>query len=624
MDPRLLDYYNRELAYMREQGAEFAQQFPKVASRLSLRGLEVADPYVERLLEGFAFLSARIQLKMDAEFPRFSQRLLELAYPGYLAPTPAAGVIQFISPPGSSLPPEGHRLPRKTRLRSRLPPTEQTAVEFRTAHDLTLWPIRLTDARLTGAPPDLPVAGHRWPAPVRGALRLSFETMSELPISSLKLDHLPIFVAGAPDLGSRIQELIHTQLLGMVVHAGTLPVKGLVPYEAGAVQPEGFAANQAMFPCPSRGFDGYRLLHEYFSFPERFRFFSLNGLQRALPRIEGTRFEIVLLLRQSVAELETVVNRDNFALHCTPVVNLFERRSDRLPVTTTRFEYHAVVDRSRPLDFEIHTVSRVTGHRVDSEDEVVFEPLYAGADVDRGDGGAYFTVRREPALLSEHSRRHGPRTAYIGSECFVSIVDVNEAPFPASLRQITVEALCTNRDLVLLAPTGHPDGDLSLTSSAPVDTVRFVAGPTRPAPALAEREMTWRLISHLGLNYLTFTDLDPNQGAAALREMLSLYAKLGAPGNDSQIAAISRVNARPVNRRVPLPGPIVFGRGVRIGLEIDESPLAGTSPWTLGAVLEQFFSRHVAINGFTELDLTSLQRGHIAAWAPRIGRRPTV
>ena len=623
MDPRFLDYYNRELAYVREQGSEFAEQFPKVAGRLGMRGIEVADPYVERLLEGFAFMSARIQLKMDAEFPRFSQRLLDLVYPGYLAPTPAMAIARFEPSQSQGGSPDGYLLPRHSRLRGRLPAHEQTACEFRTAHDLTLWPIRLASARLTAAPPDLPVSRFRWGEPVRGALRLVFETTGQIEVSALKLDALPLFISGTPDTASRLQELIHTQCLGMLVHAGGLPVKDLVPYQADALACEGFATGQAMLPLDSRAFDGYRLLHEYFAFPERYRFFSINGLQRALPLIEGNRFEVVVLLKAGSIALEPVVDASNLLLHCAPVVNLFPRTSDRIPVGANRFEYHAVVDRGRPLDFEVHSIQRVTGHHSDSDREIVFQPFYAAADTDRRGAGAYFSVRREPRLLSERARRHGPRTGYVGSECFLSLVDANEAPYASELRQVTVEALCTNRDLSLLAPTGNAGTDLTLQASAPVESIRFVVGPTRPTPALAEREITWRLISHLGLNYLTLTDLDAEQGAAALRDLLGLYARLGAAGADAQIGAIQKLNVSEVNRRVPGRGPIVFGRGIQLDLLVDEIPLAGLSPWLMGAVLEQFFARHVGLNSFTEFVLRSTQRGQIATWRPRIGRRPS-
>lgn len=619
----MLDYYNRELAYVREQGAEFAEQFPKVAARLGMKGIEVADPYVERLLEGFAFMSARIQLKMDAEFPRFSQRLLDVVYPGYAAPTPAMGIAQFQPSKSEGGSPEGYTLPRHSRMRARIAPQEQTACEFRTAHDVTLWPIRLLDAKLTAAPPDLPIAGYRWGAPVKAALRLTFETTGQVEVSALRLSSLPIFISGMPDVASKIQELLHTQCIGVFVHAGVLPIRGLVPLQPDVLRPEGFATEQSLLPLDSRSFDGHRLLHEYFAFPERYRFFSINELQRALPQISGTKFELVFLLKQGNSALEPVVSVENFRLHCAPVINLFARTSDRIPITSTRFEYHAVVDRARPLDFEIHSISRLTGHHTESDREILFHPFYAAADVDHRGAGAYFSVRREPRMLSESSRRHGPRTGYVGSECFLSLVDAKEAPFSSELRQVTVEALCTNRDLSLLTPLGNAGSDLTLLSSAPIDEIKFVVSPTRPSPALAEREITWRLISHLSLNYLTLTEASAEQGASALRELLDLYARVGGSGAEAQISAVQRLRVKGVDRRVPGRGPIVFGRGVSLELEVDETAFAGTSPWLLGAVLEQFFARHVAVNSFTEMTLRSVQRGVVGNWLPRIGRRPT-
>jgi type VI secretion system protein ImpG len=532
------------------------------------------------------------------------------------------GIVKFEPSRSEGGSPEGFTLPRHSRLRARLPAHEQTACEFRTAHDVTLWPLRLTEARLTAAPPDLPIAGYRWGAPVRGALRLGFETTNQVEVSELKLDSLPIFISGTTDTASRLQELLHTQCVGILIHAGGLPIRSLVPYPPEALQPEGFSSEQAILPHESRAFDGYRLLHEYFAFPERYRFFSVNDMQRALRQISGNRFEVVLLLKQNSNLLEPLVDAANFTLHCAPVVNLFHRTSDRIPVTSTRFEYHAVMERTRPLDFEIHSIERVIGHHNESERELNFHPFYAAADVKRSGAGAYFSVRREPRVLSERSRRQGPRTGYIGSECFLSLVDANEAPFSSELRQVTVEALCTNRDLSLLTPIGNADSDLTLMSSAPIEAIKFIVSPTRPSPALAEREITWRLISHLSLNYLTLTDVSAEQGASALRELLGLYARLGASGADAQIASVQKLSVRAVDRRVPNRGPIVFGRGVALELDVDEIPLAGVSPWLLGAVLEQFFTRHVGINSFTELTLRSIQRGAISTWKPRIGRRP--
>ena len=225
-------------------------------------------------------------------------------------------------------------------------------------------------------------------------------------------------------------------------------------------------------------------------------------------------------------------------------------------------------------------------------------------------------------MMSDTARRNGTRTGYIGSEVYLSLVDHHDAPFAAELSQLSVDTLCTNRDLSLLLQLGGAT-DFHLTASAPVDSIHVVRGPARPSPAIAERDITWRLISHLSLNYLTLTDLGEAEGAAALRELLQLYAALSENAVRSHIDGVTRVGLAPVTRRLPQKGPLAFGRGVEVALSVDETAFAGFSPYVLACVLESFFARHVSINTFTQMVLHSVQRGRIATWAPRVGQRPT-
>ncbi|HEY5309702.1 MAG TPA: type VI secretion system baseplate subunit TssF, partial [Casimicrobiaceae bacterium] len=301
--------------------------------------------------------------------------------------------------------------------------------------------------------------------------------------------------------------------------------------------------------------------------------------------------------------------------------NLFPRRSDRLPVMPDQFEHHVVMDRARPLDFELYTISKVEGHTASESDALEFRPFYGALASESRQSGCYYSQRREPRLLSERARRQGPRTGYIGSEVFLSLVDQEEVPFRGDLRQLTVHALCTNRDLPLLMPLGGPT-DFTLIASAPVEAIKVLRGPSRPAPALADREITWRLISHLGLNYLTLTELDREQGAISLRRLLGLYSGLADPQTARQIDGVQGLSLRAVTRRMPRPGPLVFGRGVELTLSFDEDSFAGTGAFLLGLVLERFFARHVSLNSFTETIVRSVQRGEIARWTPRSGERP--
>jgi len=281
------------------------------------------------------------------------------------------------------------------------------------------------------------------------------------------------------------------------------------------------------------------------------------------------------------------------------------------------------------MDFEVYSVERVTGYGDGLEAEQEFRPFYASVDADdSGSGWGYFTARREPRALSEPQRRDGARTNYIGSEVLLSLVDSGEVPYSETIRQLAVDVLATNRDLPLLMPVGT-DADFSLAISAPVEGIRCLRGPSRPRPMIPEGEMAWRLINHLSLNYLTVTDLDQTQGATALREFLELYADLAdvdvSDGiSRRQAQGVRRVAVAPRTRRLPVPGPIVFARGLEIRLTVDETAFAGASAFMLGAVLEQLFGRLASLNTFTELVLVSESRGEIKRWPPRMAARQLV
>ena len=622
MDPRLLKYYNRELQHVREMGAEFAEEFPKIAGRLGLEHLECADPYVERLLESFAYLAARVQLKLDAEFPRFTEHLLEMAYPEYLAPLPSMAVVQFHGDSQDGGQPQGFRLPAGTVLKSLLGKDDQTACEFRTAHDVTLWPAEITRAeyfaRDTAAFEMPRVYGG---STVKGVLRLRLGVGAGQPLDQLALDNLTIYLHGVDQVPVRLYE----QLLANVVAVVVRPIGRPAPWQhvlpAGSIRRVGFDDAQALLPPSPRTFQGYRLLQEYFALPQRFLFVELTGLAEALRRCRESEIEIVVLFDRRDAALENVVEAAHFALACTPAINLFPKRADRIHLSDATAEYHLVPDRTRPMDFEVHSVRRLMGYGTAADEEQEFLPFYGLSG--RAHQGAFYTLHRAPRVLSTRQRRQGTRASYIGSEVFVSLVDGNEGPFRHSLKQLAPETLCTNRDLPLQMPVGKAKTDFTLEASAPVRSVRCLAGPTRPRPALAygEGETCWRLISHLSLNYLSLVS-DESRGPAALRELLTLYGDASQPAIRKQIEGLAAISSRPIIRRLPVPGPIACGRGLEVTVTFDEAAFEGSGVFVLGAVLDEFFSRYVSINSFTETVVNTLDRGEVARWPMQIGRRP--
>ena len=625
MDPRLLEYYNRELQHLRERGGEFAREFPKIAGRLGLEGFECADPYVERLLEGFSFLAARVQLKMDAEFPRFTQHLLEIVYPDYLAPTPSMVVARFQPDPTEGALEQGFLIPRGSSLHSQLGKGEQTPCEYRTAHDVTLWPLELREAHYFAGKE--PVAQLELPAlsKVRAGIRLRLRTtLPGLAFNKLALTQLPLYLHGSEVVPARLYEQLLSNVVMMVVRPGQRPA----PWHEIVAQPQirrlGFEDDQALLPYAPPSFQGYRLLHEYFSFPQRYLFVELGGLGSAVRRCTDSELEVLILLDRADPALENVVSANHFALFCAPAVNLFPKRADRIHLSDRVFEHHLIPDRTRPMDFEVHHITGVTGIGAEGEEQE-FLPFYASHDrIGQRLERSYYTQRRLPRLLSRQQLRDGPRSSYVGSEVFLSLVDADEAPYRGSLRQLAVTTWCSNRDLPLLMPIGRGDTDFTLASGAPVGAVRCLAGPTRPRPSHAHGDTAWRLISHLSLNYLSLIDSDARQGAVALRELLALYGDLAEMATRRQIDGVHSVRATPVTRRAPIPGPIAHARGQEVTVVLDEAAFEGVGIMLLGAVLEQFFAKYASINSFTETVVRSTERGEIIRWPARIGRRHTL
>jgi type VI secretion system protein ImpG len=621
MDPRLLQHYNTELQHLREMGAEFASQFPKVAARLGMEGLQVVDPYVERLLEGVAFLAARVQLKLDAEFPRFTQTLLEMVYPHYLAPTPAMMVVQLKPDAMEPALATGVKVPRGTGLQGLLGKGDVTACEFRTSEDVILRPIEVISASYFSYAPDLPLSALPIASRIKGGIRLRLRTTAGLNFNETSIDRLRFYVAGRDDVATRLYELMSSAAIGVLIVPPQRPAPWHEYLPGQCVVPTGFTDEEALLPVTARTFQGYRLLQEYFTFPQRFRFIELSALGPGLRRTAGHELDVVILLGRGSAELESVVEAGNFALHCTPAINLFAKRADRIHLGDGDYEHHVIPDRTRPLDFEVYQVTRVVGHGVATDQEQEFRPLYTAHTEDDEGAAAYFTARREPRLPSSTHKTRGPRSSYIGTEVFLSLVDPRDAPYRADLRQLSIDTLCTNRDLVLQMPLGVGSTDFTLDVAAPVVAVRALAGPSRPYAPIVDGAMGWRAVSHLSLNYLSLVDTSPVEGAAALRELLSLYATPGGAAAHRQIEGVRTVRVEPIARRLPAPGPIAFGRGLEITLELDDLAFEGAGALLMAAVLERFLARHVSINSFTETVLRTQTRGEVHRWVPRWGER---
>jgi len=627
MEAQFLDHYNRELGYLRELGGEFASEYPAVAGRLGLDEFSCADPYVERMLEGFAFLAARVHRRLDAEFPKFTGGLLESIYPHYTRPIPSAAVVSFLPDPDEGSLASGYRLPRGTKLRGPCSNQSPTPCRFETTQDMELWPLHLVNAELMdrddAARDPMPPAMNA--GNVRSCLKITLQTTAGVPVSALQMDRLPIHLRGG-EIAYQLLELLVAHSQQVFVNGGTQD--RWISLGEDSLVAGGFSPDEALLPAEPRSFSGYRLLQELSLLPEKFLFVNLIGLGKAVTQVSGRRLEIVIGLDATDRELAARLRPDHLALHCVPAVNLFKKRADRIQISDTRPEHQLLVDRSRPMDFEIWSVEQLMGHGKTPQQEIEFLPLYAPPVhmAARLQHAAYFTSDRRPRRPSTNQRQFGHRTPYLGTEVFVTLTDSNEKPARHQIRQLSSTVYCTNRDLALIQPESGWLDALTLDGAGPVAAVKCLTGPTPPRPPLTREDgqTCWRLINHLQTNLLSLSEIDGKRSAALLREMLYLYCPDDAPTIRRQVDGVLSVATKTVTRQLPFPGPIVHGRGVQVDLELDESAFEGSGAFLLASVLEQFFAQYVTLNSFTQMSVRTPTRGPLHLWPVRTGTTPLI
>lgn len=626
MDPRFTRLYQDELSHLRELGGEFAQEHPKIAARLALDGMEVTDPYVERLLEGFAFMAARVHLKLDAELPQLTAQFLEALYPNFLAPVPSMMIAQMAVDPTNPNLTQGFTLPRGSSLHATQVRGQDTECEFRTTSALTLWPLVLTQVQYFSQAPDLALT--RWPAAreTQGGVRIRLRLGEGLSVQQLPIDRLRFFIAAPDDVAFRLHEVLHAAPLGTLVGPPSAP--GQVPdharawRDASSLHALGFGDDEALLPQTLRSFSGHRLIQELAALPQHLLFFEVSDLRSRLRDVGGDEFEIVLLTGRGDPSLEALVDLNSLALNCVPAVNLFPKRLDRVVLGHGGWDFHVVPDRTRPMDYEVHSLTEVVGHG--GKQTLRFEPLYHWQHDSRGGQEGWYTVRRQGRRPSDHQRQHGARVpSYLGDEVFVSLVDPGLGAYREPLQQLSVTAWVTNRDLPVLLPQGRAAGDRAwrLDSPGPVQVVRCLRGPTRPVSRRTTSALGWQLLAQLSREHVSLAEGDAaaHGNALQLRELLRLH---GAPEDTSwarQADGILSLKATRSVRRLPFAGPLSFGSGVTFTLRVDEQAFHGASAFLLGSVVDAWLARHASINSFTQLSLESDQRGPLMRWPVRAG-----
>ena len=604
MSDALLPYYDRELNAIRTLAAEFATAHPKIAGRLRLAADAVDDPHVARLLEGVAFLAARVHHRLDDEFPELTDALLGVLYPHYLAPVPSCSIAQFTSRAEVVVPCE---IPRDLPLDTE--PVRGEACRFRTTYPVTLWPIEVETIRLSGlplaAPPNPRASG------AVSVLRIGLKCLStEVSFTQLGVDRLRFFLRAASNISLPLYELVCRHAIGIALADGPNdPVPVLIP--PAAIEPVGFATEEAVFPWSARSFTGFRLMSEYFAFPEKFLFIDISGLDAKTLVSGGNRMDIFVYLDRCIPDLERAIGNDALVLGCTPIVNLFAQRCEPVALTHTATEYRVEPDVRRPGALEIWSVIGVRESRSDGSSRP-WKPFYRLAEETRQTaepGGFYHTVRRHsPAPLS-------------GTDMFLAPYDPNFDAERMADAVLSVDALCTNRNLPAELPYGGGHPQLKLVEGiAAVSRVTCLTAPTVPLRAPLREQGFWRLVSHLSLSHLSL--IGGEAGASALKEILRLYDLRDSPETRAVIDGLLSVSARPGTARVPGERAGSFCRGLDVTLEFDARVWESSGLYLLASVLDRFLALHATINSFVRTRVVLRGRGGpAAAWPPRAGGR---
>jgi type VI secretion system protein ImpG len=598
MDDTLLDYYERELTFIRKMGAEFARKYPKIAGRLLLEPDKCEDPHTERLIEAFAFISGRIHKKIDDDFPEITESLINIICPHYINPIPSLSVVKF-EPVQKTIPPSGYRIEKNTALYSK--PVSGAPCQFATSYPVTLWPVEVTSAGFRDPRKTLKGAQQ--------AIVIQLKTSNNLSFSGLGWGKLRFFLNGPSHQVFDLYELLFNHVCHVecesVNRQGMRERITLTPDD---IKPVGFDLDEGMIPYPRRSFPGYLLLFEYFCFPEKFLFFDLYGLDQLRDRDFNDTLDIWIYLDKS-AKANLVVNEDTFCVNAAPVTNLFKRIAEPIRVEQRKTEYRVIPDIRRQEATEVFSIDRVTASSAASPGkEVDFRPFYSirhHLDEDDGHGrNAFWHIQRRPSGRKDDD----------GTEVFISFADLNFKPVDPGVETLTIHTTCTNRDLPARLPFGDLAGDFDMEMAAPVAGTSCLIKPTPTRRPSLGGGLQWRLLSHLSLNYLSLVQ----GGEEALREILKLYDFDNSPATRQQINGIVSIQSRLVTKRIGQS----FCRGVEVTITFDEDKFIGTGLYLFACVLERFLGQYVSVNSFSQLVAKTIQKKEVLKkWPPRNGNR---
>lgn len=640
MNRAFLEAYNRELALLYEGAKEFAADFPGIAERLGGLTQDNLDPAVAGLLEGAAFMAARVQLKLDSEFQTFTSELLDQLLPNFMAPTPSAILVQAEPNFADEELAKGKNFAAGSYLDARYVDRDQRiSCRFRLSAPLTLWPLKLSAARFVAGPTAFQALGLDVGHGTAGGLILSLEWPAAAkqkgkPVALVEVDSLPVHIVAEQAEAIAIYEHLFTNTLRLTLrYMDQRGDPAFLRLDPNALEQIGFAEEEAIFPEDNRVFRGFTLLREFFVFPQKFLGFRLKGLRKILAQTHGSAFDILIEMDAVRPNLPARVTASQFQLYASPAINLFEEHCSQVRLDTRRHDYLVQADSSPPSHFEVHRVTEVFAYFADVKNKVPVHPLYGlPADVTQPRQALYFSTAQRPRRLTAQEKRFGQAHGYTGTETFISIYEPGHLDSEERAKRLQIKLLCSNRHLTQYLPIAQGGADFRMNDDTSL-ALRCIAGPTQPKESVAELENSaphrakagpvhWRLISFLALNVLGLDNRGSRDEAAALRELLSLFTDISSQVSERQLQGLKSVTSRPVVRTIQRAGSYHAARGTEVTLRFDERAFEGSGVFLMGAVLDRFLAEYASINSFTQVVIATDQRGVVKTWPPRTGQGP--
>jgi type VI secretion system protein ImpG len=579
-------YYQDELAFLREMGAEFARAYPKLAPFLSGEG---NDPDVERLLEGFAFLTGRVRQKLDDELPELTHSVISLLWPHFLRPVPSMSVLQFQPIPRAIS--ERKRIPRGTEVDS--VPVEGTPCRFRTCYDVDLYPLTLdtVDVQRVGA---------------SSSLKLGFALHPGVALESMQLDTLRLHLHGDPQLCQALYLWLGKHLSDITVQAADAGKSGRrMSLPPTAIRPVGFAEEEGLLPYPPNAFLGYRLLQEYFALPQKFLFIDIAGLAPLARLGIKERFEISLAFARPLGD-QVRLSKNQVLLYCTPIVNLFPKDADPIRLEHDKTEYRLRPAVRNPAHVEIYSVDQVVGLVQGSGEKRVYQPFLS---FDPSDEEAQHTLHYRTKLV--------PAVIGRGADTYISFVAPRHKGVLPAAETVSVQLTCTNRNL----PEKLMAGDIAVPTGNSPEFARFlnISHPTPSVLPPLDQGLHWQLISNMALNYISLVNVKALRVILSTYNFQAYYDRQLARAHELRLEGLEQINARPTDllfKGTPI-------RGLRLHMDMRESKFAGEGDlYLLASVLNEFFALYTTINSFHQLQVRNVERGEVYQWPARIGQQP--